>query len=60
MKNFHNLNLQGASLMKKLKNNIVRVTLEEARKIKSQSNPAQIICQQEREDIRDSQKEKGH
>ncbi len=46
--------------MKKQKNNIVRVTIEEARKIKSQSNPAQILAQQEKDDTLENVKEKDH
>ena len=60
MKNFRNLNYQGVDLMNKQKNNIVRVTIEEARKIKSQSNPAQILAQQEKDDTLENVKEKDH
>ena len=46
--------------MKNKKNNMVRVTLEEARKLKSQSNPAQILAQQAKNDIPESAEDKDH
>lgn len=42
--------------MKTVENNRVRVTLEEARKLKGRSNPAQILVEQKKEQTRDKKK----
>ncbi len=42
--------------MKKMKNNKIRITLDEARKIKGRSNPAQIIAEQKKEQINEKKK----
>lgn len=42
--------------MKKIENNKTRITLDEARKIKGRSNPAKIIAEQRKEQIKDKKK----
>ena len=42
--------------MKKTENKKVRITLAEARKIKGRSNPAQIIAEQKKEQIKEKKK----
>ena len=42
--------------MKKTENNKVRITLDEARKTKGRSNPAQIIAEQRKEQAKEKNK----
>lgn len=42
--------------MKKAETKKVRITLDEARKIKGRSNPAQIIAEQRKEQIKEKKK----
>ena len=42
--------------MKKTENKKIRMTLDEARKIKGRSNPAKIIAEQRKEQIKEKKK----
>jgi hypothetical protein len=46
--------------MKKMANNKIRITLDEARKIKSRSNLAQIIAEQMKEQKNEKNNEKDN